>query len=212
MIKNALLRSLLSMFAILVGSAPTVGQDAPFPFRTSITGLESIVSFESMRLSRELIDPKNTPNIRLRLGEMVLRWVATKHEAVGTLAGFVTGQVQNDVFGDRPAIRVTIIVPSEMFRDTAQEWDKFQVVATWMYQLGTSTTSIRTARNIYLSVENYSRRNRGLINPNGTPSLDWDFVSIDDLTVTNAVLKQIGDKLVEVAIADPGNTRADLLR
>lgn len=202
--------SMLLLFASFVASTPASGQESSLfgeLGQLSVDAPAAIFSLESDNPSPDSLGLNITETVRIgmvraELGEMVKRWMGAKHEAVGTTAGFVTGQVQNDVFGDSPAIRITVIMPSEVFRDTASEWDRFQVLATFMEQPTAGTISVRQAGNIFLSVENYSRRNRGMIAPNGIPNLDWDFTPIDDLTATNAVLKQIADQLYETAVAE----------
>jgi hypothetical protein len=141
-------------------------------------------------------------------GEEALKaWIKASWNKAKTPAGTFVGKFDPDVLLDRPAIRGLVIAPSEVFRDSRVEWDRFEVVLAFDPGQGTGMGTV------WLSIENYFVANRGLIPwfRDGQPSPDWkSFVGLLDTDQSNGRMKEIAGRLKEAALAEFGKQVAML--
>ncbi len=133
-------------------------------------------------------------------------WVEDCYRRSGSQAGYFIGKFTKDRFGLMAATRVTVIVPSEVFRDVRDEWDRFELLVAVepSRELSmASVTAARGTRNVWISTENYRRRSRGMLD-SGQPSPDWEYLALPDAEATNARLTRIADVLqAEAGSPDP---------
>lgn len=150
---------------------------------------------------------QKTGDGRTRLGDFIKKCIITAYGMKGLSDGYYFGDpIPDDVLNDLPGIRMKVIVPSELFRDSYTEWDGFQVLAGLEFPTDQKGALDRTARLSFLAVS-YTYRGRGGITWSGpTPSPDWEYNSLSDDDATNGRLRRIqeGIKLHASVVANGG--------
>lgn len=126
--------------------------------------------------------------------DRVLAAVNEAYELHSPGGGIYMGTSQVDAFGPFPATRILVIVPSETFRDTSSEWDEFELLIS----TGSAEGGQALGGGIWLSTENYRRRNRALFSFD-VPSPDWEY-SAPDLDTSSSRLDRIAKKLRSLMI------------
>jgi hypothetical protein len=123
-------------------------------------------------------------------------WLSTLKLNSKSTYDYYVGKAIDGTFGDLPALRFLVIVPSEYIRDTQSEWDQFQLIVT--YNDNPNDTSPKPDEKGWLTAKNYLHRSKGVLSPNA-PSADWEFFKLDDTDTSNARLEQIAKSLRRVA-------------
>jgi hypothetical protein len=98
---------------------------------------------------------------------------------------YFIGRFKEEKYLSFDALRALIIYPSEYIRDSASDWDSFELVVGRMTPLTAPPSG-----PIWISTENYKRRAKALVGGN-VPSPDWEYNSLADSDVTNARLRDI---------------------
>lgn len=136
------------------------------------------------------------------LARVLILSVRDKYEASQSTGGFYVGTPNSAKLGELPAISVVAITPSEVFRDTSAEWDKYEIVAAVQFSPFSEATNSAV---LWIVARNYLHRNRGGITLGaGGPSPDWSFEALTDFDTTNARLQKIQDGLKAVVDGESG--------
>lgn len=155
----------------------------------------------SDRLSKPYVMPTISGTVKVELlqklfvGADISTWLNTIRATSKSKYNYFLGTIRDDTFGGMPAFRVLCITPSEYFRDTSSDWDQFEII--------TSPSTNSDAKTLWISVDNYKRRGRGL-DIESTPSPDWQFSSLADDALTNSHSIDIANALKRAAA---GNNR-----
>ncbi|ESZ37554.1 hypothetical protein [Mesorhizobium sp. L2C067A000] len=160
-----------------------------------------------------IIEPPNaqyTVNLSVvSLGSFIHDCVVGRYTNLHINDGIYVGQIREDhSFRGLIGIRILFIVPSEVFRDSAAEWDEFEILAA--VQVPPGQVRWDQTVNLWILPVNYFRRDRGGINLGGHgPSPDWQFTSLADLDALNGRLEQIQSgvqNIVYASLASIGQT------
>jgi hypothetical protein len=169
----------LAAFAI---PAPVIAADAMYQFSH-----QAIICLCSIP-----IEPFSALN-RFTAGSSLQSWIETLKLRSKSNFGYYLGSGLEGGFGDIQAVRFLVILPSEYLRDSADEWDMFQVILTYQ-----DPNNPKAA--IWLTTKNYMHRSKGGFAPLA-PSPDWEY-SGENLDASNARLELIASVLKEVAEAN----------
>lgn len=135
---------------------------------------------------------------RSKLGDFIKECISGVYSQKKLSEGYyISDPTPDDTLNDFPGVRIRVIVPSELFRDSYADWDGFEVIAA----VEASAAGNPKGR-LWLLTVNYRYRDRGgitLIGPK--PSPDWDYSSLKDLDATNGRLRKIQDGIKREAEA-----------
>jgi hypothetical protein len=122
------------------------------------------------------------------LGTFIRKCIIDQYSSKGTSAGYFVGEIIPDnTLNGLDGVRIRVIVPSEVFRDSFSEWDQFEVVAA----VDPGPTAAEVVGTLWLLPMNYLRRDRGGISVGPEPSPDWEFKALPDYDSTNGRLRSI---------------------
>lgn len=136
--------------------------------------------------------PADSEGLKEWLKTVFLEAWTTKHNSVS----YYMGSPFSENFGDNVAARVTIIVPSEAFRDSSDEWDRFEfMAATDQDKAGKDAAWVNGG---WIGVENYRYRTRAPLGATA-PSPDWEYVALPPGSDENGRLSLIRQALESAA-------------
>lgn len=116
-----------------------------------------------------------------------------EHTKPRSVYDYFIGKPRKETFGSFDAVRVLVVIPSEYARDSASDWDSFEMLIGAMAPLS-ATSSDEGAKNIWISTENYRYRQKQLLS-GLKPSPDWEYAAPTDNDISNARLRNIAERL-----------------
>jgi hypothetical protein len=173
----------MSVLLVLSGAQSAIGQD-----HLLANQLQPEVSEVPLRRFKTRV--RSVPNIRVvdlaRLSMFIEDCVKKRYELKKLNAGYYISDPQPDDTFDFPGVRMRVIVPSELFRDSFVEWDGFEVVAALEVPSADAAFG-----KLWMLAMNYSYRGRGGVSFGPIPSPSWQYNALSDLDSTNGRLRKI---------------------